>query len=134
MIFESIRFQREVAELALKVGTELDRRLRCVPNKADPAVAGLLSIFHQSVQSPIHSVIQFQEMYVLYRDVIAMKFPAPLKTTSDLVGAVTNLSGDWTVTISTGALPEIDEIMRTCLDIHQFCLERSEHRTLGLAA
>lgn len=127
MSFEGIRFHRDVADLALRAATEIDKRIRSEPECAEIAVNELARSFLKTVEPGYLSVsvVGFHEMHVLFRDVLHANFPVPLKTTDDMIEAIRHLSKDWEIRVAGGSKSEMTAIMQNCLDVHQYCVSRS---------
>jgi hypothetical protein len=123
----------------LKAGVELDRSRRLRSETVDAAVEGLLESFERVVQLPINETLtsDFQAIYDIYRHAIAPDSGSNLRVVTDLVEAVGSFCESWRAQLLDNDESEIHEMMRTALDIHQFCLSRamaSDDAMLGFAA
>lgn len=140
MDYQTAKFYWDTAELALKAGTELDRSRHGRSQEVEVTVQNLLKSLQAAVElSPDRgSISEFEAVFELYRAVISPG-PSPyLRTTSDLVKAISAFNDGWLAQLRSPTEAELYSMMRTSLDIHQFCLSRAlglhSQEGLGFAA
>lgn len=127
MDYRTLRFFWTTADLALKAGTELDRSRRDRSAAVEAAVESLLESLQRAVNLSEDNAgaTEFQAAFELYRHIIAPGADEKVKTTADLANAISSFADGWTVQLSQRNDGALHDMMRICLDIHQFCLSRS---------
>jgi hypothetical protein len=126
--YQSVKFYWNTAELALKAATELDRSRRTRTGTLEAAVESLLKCLQDAVDasSDRGSLSEQQAAFDLYRDAIVRPGLDPnLRTVADLVEAIGSFCTKWQTQLKGRSDIELHAMMRTSLDIHQFCLSRS---------
>ncbi len=139
MDYQTLRFFWNIAELALKAATELDRSRRDCSVAVEVAVESLLKSLQEAVNLSVDhaGAAEFQAVFDLFRQVIDPEACEKITTTADLAIAISSFADDWRVQIAQRRDAPLCDMMRVCLDIHQFCLGRSMisgQDELGLAA
>jgi hypothetical protein len=131
MDYQTLAFHRTIADLALKTGVQLDQCIRSSSKADGTAIEGLLQAFEGAVVDP-GKIAVFQAAYDVYRHAIAGAPSKSLRTVNDLVQAMSLLCSDWRSTVSKGSTSDLKTMLRTVLEVHDYCLARSWMKETGL--